>query len=722
MFLFTVACSGPDRDIRQDDSGDSYLPLIVAPGATPTSNSTIPATATPTASSTATASPTATSTTTATSTVSAPTATPEASATATMTTSPIPTLPPSAPGEWNQHAYNAQHTSFNPDSVPTPWRWKWVWNGSTPSGGVVSDKSRLPVNSQPVTGAGRVFIAAGNRGVYALGNATGNELWNSRPGGNINSTPAFDPSSGALLVLSDNGNLYKLNAADGQVIGTFSTGESNSLPLPPALVGSRVFISMGSGVYAVDIQSMQQIWRYETGSVADTPPAYSPSRDLVIVASRDLYVHAIRNGDGAQAWRSKTSVLDPGDPGISANNNLAQVSRGWPVIAEGNGLVLVKLRLDWQTLWTWNPWPTTNGQMRTNLTGSPDQQALLVLNIDTGNTAFVANVGHGGYGDGDYMPMGPQPVVKRLDNGGEVAYVVMRAEPCLAEPCDGRWDSRLGEMMLNNSTVPGYAAGEVRFMTNSFFPTDEQAQLSMAGNDIFAGHWEAGIAHRIVDRSNNLGTADNPIQVTNLPHIVASQDQDQCNSGFLSSHYCGSGLYNTRTWPGGFYVYWNLSNIYDEYWSEYAMWTVSGDTVYFVGTDGSLVALENGNPEGVAVRTAPRPVETGEINVSQGTIPAAQARAYAGRTMTVDGEINEVFSNGKAVYLTYHKPHAGHFLVRILKKDWGNFVTSPLDTYTAGQRLRVTGEIEWYQGDPVIYAHAPDQIEIVADEIAFRGD
>jgi hypothetical protein len=89
-----------------------------------------------------------------------------------------------------------------------------------------------------------------------------------------------------------------------------------------------------------------------------------------------------------------------------------------------------------------------------------------------------------------------------------------------------RWARRfvLGEMVLDNTTVPGYQAGYVRYMRNTFFPTDEQANLSMAGDQLFAAHWEAGIAHRIVDRSAGRGSSSSPIVIENLPHIVTSQD------------------------------------------------------------------------------------------------------------------------------------------------------------------------------------------------------
>ncbi len=630
-----------------------------------------------------------------------------------VTPSPTPdATTPSSPGEWTQHAHDAQRTSYTVASVPTPWRWKWAWNGPTASGGVVTSKIRLPRNSQPVTGGDRVYIAAGSSGVYALDNANGDVLWNAQPGGDINSTPAYDADTGALFVVSSDGTLYKLNAATGATLGSFDASGTSTLPLPPAIAGERVFFSMGNSVYAIDKRTMQQLWRYDAASPVDTPPAYSASRDSVVLASRDLYVHAIRNGDGGRIWRVKHTPRSAGDPGGSSNN--AEVSRSWPVIAEQNGLVLVKLRLDWQTLWRWNPWPSSNAAMRSNLTAEPAQQALLALDLDDGATAFVANIGHGGFGDGDYMPMGPQPVVKRFADGSELAYVVMRGSPCQASPCDGRWDSHLGEMMLNSSTVAGFAAGDVRFIENTFFPTDEQANLSMAGDHLFGGHWMFGLAHRILDRSSSRGaSANTPITTADLPHIITSAS----NCGFSTSHFCADGLQqdgDARTIPGGFYIYYNQGPVYDRFWSEYASWVVSNDTLYYVSTDGAVVALENGQPTGVALQPPPQQAFTAQLSfVHEGVIDHTAARTLAGRTLTVEGTLHDVFNNGKAVYLTFQTPHQGAFLARIRKADWTSFTQPPERLYAAGQRVQVTGLIEWYQGDPVIYVTVPEQIRML---------
>ncbi len=685
----TAAQFAPMAIGQDNGAGTIYLPLITGPFPTPTP--------TPTPKS-----------------ISTPTPTPTRTPTATPTQRPSATLPPLGDSEWTQHAANAQRTSYNPSSVPAPWRWKWVWNGSNANGGIASGKFGLPRNSQPVTGGGQVYVAAGSRGIFALDNADGSQVWNRNPGGVINSTPAYDADTQALFAVSTNGTLYKLNASNGATIDSFASGASSTLPLPPAIAGDRVYFSMGNAVYAVNKNTMQQFWRYDAGSAVDTPPAYSATRNLVVVASRDLYVHAIQNSNGSRAWRTKTTVLTGGDPRGSDNNDLAEVARGWPVIAEQNGVVLIKLRLDWQTLWHWNPWPSTNGTMRSNLTNVPDEQALLALDLDNGATAFIPNIGHGGYGDGDYIPMGPQPVVKRFDDGTEVAYVVMRASPCLNNPCDGRWDSRLGEMMLNDNTVSGMSAGYVRFMDNTFFPTDEQANLSMAGDQIFGGHWMFGIAHQITDRSSSRGASgSNPIATSDLPHIITSST----SCGFSTSHYCPNGLIqdgDARAIPGGFYIYYNQGTVYDRYWSEYASWVVSGDTIYYVSTDGAVVALEHGQPAGVAMQNPIDAAAQSAVTSAGATvIDYTVAGDFAGQHVTVEGKLEDVFSNGKAVYLGFRKPHSGAFLVRIMQPYWANFSQPPETLFAPGQRVQVTGTLGWYQGDPVMYLTRPEQINVI---------
>ena len=92
--------------------------------------------------------------------------------------------------EWTQHAHDAQHTGYTAQVVPHPWRLRWIWNGVDASGRVskVTTGGSLPRNVQPVTGGGRVYIAAGVDGVFALSETTGQQLWQQSGIGAVRST------------------------------------------------------------------------------------------------------------------------------------------------------------------------------------------------------------------------------------------------------------------------------------------------------------------------------------------------------------------------------------------------------------------------------------------------------------------------------------------------------------------------------------------------------
>ncbi len=620
-----------------------------------------------------------------------------------------------ASGEWTQHAHDAQHTGYTAQVVPHPWRLRWIWNGVDASGGVqkVTTGGSLPRNVQPVTGGGRVYIAAGVDGVFALDEATGQQLWQQGGIGDIRSTVAYDPDTQAVFAVSASGTLYKLRAADGAVLDQFASGGTSTLPLPPAVLSDRVLFSMGNSVYAVNKQTMGPVWTYSAGITATVavPPAYSPSRDLVIVASEpDLYVHAIRNADGARQWRVR--------PVHSSRNfeDPTEYRLGWPVIAENAGYALIKVRLDWQVLW--RDWPQTNSEMRQFLTDNPGEQALFVLDLDDGSVPYIANVGHGGYGDSDYLPMGPQPVVKRLPNGKEVVYLIIRARHAY----DPRWDSHFGEMVLDDSTVSGLQGGDVRFIAfdwppgdpNPYLLTDEQPNVSMAGDYLFGGHWEAGFALQILDRSDGRGSFENKITSQRLSTVATSQD-DTGACAFSPSHYCASGLYNTRPYDFGFYIYYNQGAVYDQYWSEYATWVVSNDNVYFRSCDGAIVALTSGNPQGAVASVpavVPFPTPASDER-PPAVIPHTQARQWAGQTVTVTGTLRYVFNNGRQVLLGFSDPHRGTFKAIIRQADWERFGAPPEQLYRVGQQVAVVGRIAWYQGDPAVYVTAPEQIRVL---------
>lgn len=617
---------------------------------------------------------------------------------------------------WHQHAADPARRSYVAAAVPLPWRWKWAFNGPAANGAIAPGKSSLPRNVQPVTGGGRVYVAAGARGLFALSAADGQVLWNRLFAGEVLATPAYQPGAEVLFVASAEGRLHRLSASSGATLHSVAlAGPARTAPL---LLSDRVLVAAGTVLHAFRASDLQPLWSHDAGSLIETPPAAS-AEGRIIFATADLFVRAVALDTGLPLWQSKPTPRQPAahPEGLPFGANEASYRFAWPVVADASGLVLIKLRLDWQTMWDYGP-QTSNASIRAFFATNPGQQALHALRLSDGSPAFIANIGHGGYGNGDYMPMGPQPVIRTLGDGSQIAYAIVRGRHDL----DPRWDSFFGELMLDGS-VPGFAPGDIRWIAYpglvDYLLTDEQPNLSMAGDQLFGGHWMAGYAIRPLERSPAYGTYANPIPAEPLPHIVTSS-----NSGsFSQSHWSPGPLAqdgDARLFPFGFYIYWNQGPVYDAYWSEYAVWVVSEGLVLFRSCDGAIVALEHGAPTAAALGKAagaapPQPLE------APAPIPAERARAFAGAMATVEGQIAKVFNNGKAIQLYFAWPHKGHFKALIEREHWPAFGAGlgtargyeKAKLFRDGQRVRVRGTIGWYQGDPAIRITHPQAIEVL---------
>jgi uncharacterized repeat protein (TIGR01451 family) len=523
---------------------------------------------------------------------------------------PSPSVPPTVAqadtDEWTQHAHDPQRTGYSPDDISRPWRYKWQWNGADESGRGVADWVPMRILVQPITGGGRVYVVAGWAGgeadkVYALAKSDGEVIWSGAPGGELSSTPAY--SEEHLFVASENGTLYKLNAGNGNMVDSFMA--DSALSTPPLLVGDRVYITSENGtLYAISKNTMDQIWTYSAGAQAATMPAYSTTRNIIIFCDRELYVHAV-DTTGERVWRVKPTNREPfyGHPTAEdMGANQASFDYGWPVVADGQGVVFVRLRLNWDTLWGGpgygGSYPTTNAAIRQFLENNPDQQCLFALDLDNGSPAFTPAVGNSAL-EGDYnvqLVMGPQPVVRRLGNGKEVAYIIWRNGQ-VSPGSDGRWDATMGEMVLDSSTVSGYQAGDLRFVSTQFIPTDESGPVTAAGNFVFHGHWLAMCSSDLGDRSggSSYGNAIGEIG----PYVIWAQAGGSGCSFDANTRWCSSLLTetDTRDFGAGFYVlydeperYWDSS---DPYAFNYAPYMVVSDGLIIAKSiDGAIFVLE----------------------------------------------------------------------------------------------------------------------------------
>lgn len=471
----------------------------------------------------------------------------------------------SSSNEWTQDGHDAGRTGYTPEEPVEPWTLAWTWNGPDANGGTGNHFYNAPAEARTVTGGGGIYVPAGARGIYALAQSTGGQRWNLAATA-FNATPAYDPATGALFAGGADGNLYKIDASTGRVVQTYPTGS----PINKAVLLAGPFayvVTDGGQLHKVSTATMARAWVYAANSQSATPPSYSSSRDVIVYATADLFVHAINNVTGAQRW------------GVKPSPNPAQFpytfNRAWPVIAEQHGIVFLRMQLaqgflsDYPS--TGGIYPNSNAAVRAYLQSHPDHKNLFALSLDDGTEKFVPAVGYGSTEDfinnAPYGVMGSQPVVKVWPDGTEVAYIHFRNGQ--SNPPDYRWDGHMGEMALDNTTIPGLAAGDLRFVRMSrlnggsayVYLVDEQEPLTVAGSTIFQAHWGASESVKITDRSSALGLSyASPIATANHPTVI--RQQASCPGMNAATHWttCGLTMYQDgRFWGGpGFWEYWNV--------------------------------------------------------------------------------------------------------------------------------------------------------------------
>ena len=463
--------------------------------------------------------------------------------------------------EWHQDAHDPARTGYIQEEPVQPWRLLWTWNGPDPQGGAGDHFYDAPPEARSVTGDCCIFVPAGDQGLFALQKDTGRLVWNISPTA-FNASPAYDLQTGYLFAGGENGVLYKIDPRSGEISAEYHAGA----PLDKALLlagGYAYAVSVDGGLHKVELDEMTAIWVYSHSSAASTPAAYSSRYGLIIYTTAVLQVHAVDSSNGVARWVTQPSSL-------SADEGPYSFEGYWPVVADDTGLVFVRLNLGMSALWSGpsekNVYPLDNHATRQYLIENPRLQNLFALRLEDGQPAFIPAVGYGGVEttDGSIKELagGPVPVIRRFEDGSEVAYSFFRSEQ--GDPPDGRWDSHIGEMVLDSQTFPGLQAGDLRFIRfeNSYSHiTDEQCPISMAGDTIFHAHWGASESVRITDRSAELGLSYHDA-IQTQPHPVVIRRMQACSSYDPIEHWtsCDLILYSDgRTWKGpGWWVYWDV--------------------------------------------------------------------------------------------------------------------------------------------------------------------
>jgi DNA/RNA endonuclease YhcR with UshA esterase domain len=88
------------------------------------------------------------------------------------------------------------------------------------------------------------------------------------------------------------------------------------------------------------------------------------------------------------------------------------------------------------------------------------------------------------------------------------------------------------------------------------------------------------------------------------------------------------------------------------------------------------------------------------------------AAEFVGQTVTVEGQVVDTYNSGKVVFLNFDEDYRQTFKAVIFPDAWALFPEPP-ETLYRGQLVRVTGQVELYEGAPEIIVETPDAIEIL---------
>jgi outer membrane protein assembly factor BamB len=212
-------------------------------------------------------------------------------------------------GDWPQLGGSAEHSRYNatestigPANVS---KLKVDWTASV--GGV---------SSEPVTGAGLVYVSSIHNAVFAISELTGARLWTGQTNQSVPGSPAF--ANGRVYVASRGGTVYAFAALTGQLLWS-THAAAGSIESAPAVVNGVVYVtSLDGTVHALNAATGAQNWSAFVGAAIETAPAVSSG--VVYVTATDENLYAFDTATGRRLWS------------VVVNSN---ISLSTPTVADG---------------------------------------------------------------------------------------------------------------------------------------------------------------------------------------------------------------------------------------------------------------------------------------------------------------------------------------------------------------------------------------------------
>jgi outer membrane protein assembly factor BamB len=342
-------------------------------------------------------------------------------------------------------------------------------DGDGPSDAVqIEPLWRFPTSGQiwssAVQEGGVLYFGSDDNCLYAL-DASGGELrWRFATGGRVRSTPVLEGER--IYFTSDDGFLYALNRGDGSAIWRFDLDCAEVprvLPSPhppldydyllssPLLVEGVLHVGSANGsLYAVDCQSGEEKWRFESGGrIRSTPRA---DEESIFIGSWDGHVYCLDRSSGLQRWSFDTHGILQASPTI-AEGRVFIGSRNPKIFA----LDARTGELEWEFVLADGSWVESTGVVLDGVLyiGSSDSLTLFALDAESGEVLMKFRTGGWSWGTPavheDAILIGSVSAHPYYFPGVTLERGLWALDPVTAEPM---WH-------LPTAELPGYLTGGV---------------------------------------------------------------------------------------------------------------------------------------------------------------------------------------------------------------------------------------------------------------------
>lgn len=210
-------------------------------------------------------------------------------------TEPVEPEPPPVP--WPTYQFDAERSGYAAGiALRPPFRQLWVVRG------------RNLIEFPPAVGYGRVYVGTNPGRFLAIEAETGKIAWQKSFKRCIASSPAIadgvvyqalmDPSPCGNPDREAPGYLAALDADTGDELWRFEAGVIESSPLVEN--GVVYFGSWDGRVYAVDLETHEARWSFQTGDEVKAAPAYA--NGTIYVGSYDGKLYALDAATGDVRW------------------------------------------------------------------------------------------------------------------------------------------------------------------------------------------------------------------------------------------------------------------------------------------------------------------------------------------------------------------------------------------------------------------------------------